>query len=111
MKLVFEIHVDTDENVQYLAKRNYELPMKHRSPLAQALTGWLGVDFVRKHRTVEPSVLKGRKATVSLAHIHNDKYPNPFVHIESVSAPEEEEEAPTPSHQANPFQFRLENVR
>lgn len=111
LKLVFEIHVDTDENVQYLAKRNYELPMKHLSPLAQALTGWLGADFVRKNKTLDPSVLKGRKAVVGLGHIHNPKYPNPFVNIESISSSEEGDEAPNPSHVSNPIQFQLENIR
>src|ERR1035437_1449524 len=60
--LVFEIEVDGDDNVQYLAKKKYELPIKHGSQLMNDLSGWLGADFLKKNRTFDADSLKGRKA-------------------------------------------------
>ena len=48
--------------------------------------------------TFDPATLKGQKAIISLVHIHNEGYQKPFVHIKSISAPEDERECATPSH-------------
>lgn len=90
--LVFHVHIDTVENIQYLAKRRYELPLKSSSPLVEDLTGWFGHDFLKRNKRFDPASLKGQKATISLVHIHNEGYPKPFVHIKSISAPQDEPE-------------------
>ncbi len=111
--VVFEIDVDDgdDENVQYLAKRKYELPMKAGSPLMNDLAAWIGADALKKQRQWDPMTLKGQRADVSLVHIHNEGYPKPFVYVQKISAlgslvPESRTLIPD-----NPQFLRLDNIR
>ena len=109
--LVFEVDIDDDDNVQYLAKRKYELPIKACTPLVNDLNAWLGVEFLKKNRYFDPETLKGKTADISLVHIHNDNYRNPFVHIQSIHGPgslvvSEEE----PVTRSSDCRFRLEDV-
>ena len=110
VQLVFEIDVGEDDNVRYLAKRRYELPVKAGSKLLDDLTGWLGEAFLRNHREFDPATLKGRQADLVLVHIHNEGYEKPWVHIESIHAAGslvQMEESPPPS----PRLLRLEDIR
>jgi len=85
--LVFEVNINDDDNVQYLAKRKYELPIKPGTPLLNDLNAWLGAEFFKKNRYFEPEILKGKTADISPAHVHNDDYDKPFVYIQSIHAP------------------------
>lgn len=87
--LVFEIDVNDDENVQYLAKRKYDLPIGIKSPLVTHLNEWLGSNWRKSNRQFDPELLKGRKAQVNLIHIRNASYPKPYVHIDSIWGPED----------------------
>ena len=85
--LVFEIDAGDEENVQNLAKRKYELPIKHGSPLMNDLTAWIGPDVLRNNRALNLALFEGKKADVSLVHIYNEGYDKPWVHIQTISAP------------------------
>ena len=85
--LVFEIDIDSDDNVQYLAKKKYDLPLKRSSHLMNDISAWLGADFLKKNRTLDAALLKGKKVGVSLVHIFNEGHDKPFVYLQSIHAP------------------------
>jgi hypothetical protein len=113
--VVFEIDVDDDDNVQYLAKRKYELPMKTGSPLMNDLAAWIGADALKKQRQWDPTTLKGKRADVALVHIHNEGYPKPFVYVQTISAPGSLVPESVPESRTlipdNPQFLRLDNIR
>src|ERR1035437_7820984 len=51
--LVFEIDIISNDDVQYLAKKKYDLPIKCGSHLLNALTAWLGADYLKKNRALD----------------------------------------------------------
>ncbi len=84
LRLIFEVHVDDDRNVQYLAQKKYRLPLMPGHDLLQDLIGWLGRDFLEKKSKLDPSTLKGKDADLQLVHITNERYEKPFVYIRSI---------------------------
>ena len=112
LMLVFEVDIDDDDNVQYLAKRKYELPIKAGTPLLNDLNAWLGAEFLKKNRYFDSETLKGRTADISLVHIYNANYRNPFVHIQSIHAPGSLVVADEgPVIRSSDCRFRLEDVK
>jgi len=87
LKLIFEVHVNENHNVQYLAQKRYPLPIKPGSELPSDLERWLGKDFLKRTRSIDPSMLKGLEADLELLHTHNDNYPDPFVFVNGIYAP------------------------
>jgi len=84
--LIFEIDIDSDDNVQYLAKKKYDLPLKRSSHLMNDISAWLGADFLKKNRTLDSECFKGKQADVSLVHINNEGHDKPFVYLQSIQA-------------------------
>ena len=106
LKLIFEVHVNPNHNLQYLAQKRYSLPVKPGSELPSDLERWLGKDFLKRNRSFEPSGLKGLEADLALVHVHSDNYPDPFVAVWGIHAPGTlvSNSAPSPALFAPTFQ-------
>ena len=107
--LLFKIEIDDDNQVEYRAKKRYELPIKHGSQLMNDLSGWLGPDFLKKNHTLDSECFKGKQADVSLVHINNEKHDKPFVYIQSIQAPgalAEVDQSPVVPCQTNSLRFQ-----
>jgi hypothetical protein len=75
-RIVWEIDVPGNDNVQYLVGKNYEATLAKNSLLRNDLISWFGHDI--KVRQFDTATLKGKEAIITVQDIENEGRANPY---------------------------------
>ena len=88
LRLVWELQVpqEVEDDVRYLAGKNYEPTLTKNSQLRHDLQTWFGHEF--KHSKFDTATLKGKDATITVQHIENEGWPKPYCLVAKVEPPE-----------------------
>ena len=90
LRLVWELQIplddDNENDVRYLAGKNYEPTLTKNSQLRNDLQSWFGHEF--KPSKFDTATLKGKEATITVQHIENEGWPKPYCLVAKVEPPE-----------------------
>ena len=81
-RIVWEIDVPGNDDVQYLVGNNYEATLAKNSLLRNDLISWFGHDI--KVRQFDTATLKGKEAILTVQDIENEGWPKPYHHVARV---------------------------
>jgi hypothetical protein len=82
LRLTWELDLPGDENVRYLAGKNYEPKLTKDSALRNDLRSWFGHDI--KVRNFDTATLKGKEAILTVTDIENEGHANPYHWVATV---------------------------
>ena len=86
LRVIWRILDSPDPNVVYMAGKSYEPVFAKNSQLSNDLHSWFQQDI--KPGPFDPHCLPGLKATLTIAHIHNEGYPKPYCYVAKVEPPQ-----------------------
>lgn len=87
LRLLFELHIPTKQNVQYLAQKKYQPTLEIGSELRSDLTNWLGREFLLNNQVFTPASLVGQEADLQISNIFNEGWTDPYVLIRAIFPP------------------------
>ncbi len=79
LRIIWDLDIPGSGNVLYRAGKNYEPSLAKNSRLRNALITWFGHDI--KVRQFDTATLKGKKAIVTIQHIENEGWDNPYCEV------------------------------
>jgi hypothetical protein len=90
LRLIWELHIPGADDVRYLVGKNYEPTLARNSKLRNDLITWFGHDI--NVRQFDTATLKGKDATITVQHIDNEGFSEPYCWVAKVEPPNVEAE-------------------
>ena len=91
VRITWELQIASEENIRYMAGKNYEPSLTKGSQLRNDLISWFGQNI--NVRNFETKTLVGKEATVTVHQIENEGWDAPYCWVAKVEPPNTDDEA------------------